>query len=87
MYKSYKEQFEQELKEIKDGGMWKDVGVLEGKQGAEVNIGGKDLLIFAPTIILDLLHQKNWASRHRGVKQFGFGEASVLGLSLVLHNP
>jgi hypothetical protein len=46
MYKIYKNQFEQELKEIKDGGMWKDVGVLEGKQGTEVLMGGKHLLNF-----------------------------------------
>jgi glycine C-acetyltransferase len=38
MYKNYQEQFKQELKEIKDSGMWKDVGVIEGKQGAEITI-------------------------------------------------
>ncbi len=38
MYKNYKEQFEQELNEIHESGMWKDVGVLEGKQGAEILI-------------------------------------------------
>jgi glycine C-acetyltransferase len=38
MYKNYQQQFEQEIQEIKDAGMWKDVGVIEGKQGAEINI-------------------------------------------------
>jgi len=38
MYTSYKQQFEIELQEIKDSGMWKDVGVLEGKQGTEIAV-------------------------------------------------
>ena len=38
MYKNFQQQFQDELKEIKDAGMWKDVGVLEGKQGAEISV-------------------------------------------------
>ena len=45
MYKNYKQQFEDELKEIKDAGMWKDVGVLEGKQGTEVKMGWQELCL------------------------------------------
>lgn len=38
MYKNYKQQFEQELQEIKASGMWKEVGVLESKQGTEIEV-------------------------------------------------
>ena len=38
MFKNYKQQFEAELEEIKDSGMWKEVGVLEGKQGTVIEV-------------------------------------------------
>ena len=38
MYKNYKEQFAGELKEIKESRMWKEEGVLEGKQGTTITI-------------------------------------------------
>ena len=78
MYKLYKGQFEQELKEIRDAGMWKDVGVLEGKQGAEVTMGGKILLNFCANNYLGLASSDELAQAAiEGVKKYGFGEASV----------
>ncbi len=78
MYKNYKQQFEDELKEIKDAGMWKDVGVLEGKQGTEVNMGGKVLLNFCANNYLGLASSDELAQAAiEGVKKYGFGEASV----------
>jgi glycine C-acetyltransferase len=78
MYKNYKRQFLDELKEIKDAGMWKDVGVLEGKQGAEVTMGGKTLLNFCANNYLGLASSEELAQAAiEGVRKYGFGEASV----------
>ncbi len=87
MYTNYKQQFEQELQEIKDGGMWKDVGVLDGKQGTEVSIGGKTLLNFCANNYLGLASSEELAEAAIvGVKKYGFGEASVrfiVGTSII----
>lgn len=78
MYKNYKSQFENELKEIKDSGMWKDVGVLQGKQGAEVLMDGKTLLNFCANNYLGLASSDDLAQAAiDGIKKYGFGEASV----------
>lgn len=78
MYKNYQKQFQDELKEIKEAGMWKDVGVLEGKQGTEVKMGGKDLLNFCANNYLGLASADELAQAAiEGVKKYGFGEASV----------
>jgi glycine C-acetyltransferase len=78
MFKNYQKQFQDELKEIRDAGMWKDVGVLEGKQGAEVTMGGKTLLNFCANNYLGLAnsHELTLAAKE-GVDRYGFGEASV----------
>lgn len=78
MYKQVQKQFQDELKEIKDAGMWKDVGILEGKQGTEVNMGGKSLLNFCANNYLGLASSDELAQAAiEGVKKYGFGEASV----------
>jgi glycine C-acetyltransferase len=86
MYINYKQQFTDELKEIKDAGMWKDVGVLEGKQGTEVKIrslaGARDeklkLFNFCANNYLGLASSDEVAKAAiDGVKKYGFGEASV----------
>ncbi len=78
MYQSYKEQFEKELQEIKDSGMWKEVGVLEGKQGSEILVEGKTLLNFCANNYLGLASSEELAEAAiTGVKKYGFGEASV----------
>lgn len=78
MYTNYKQQFEQELQEIKNGGMWKEVGVLEGTQGTEISIGGKTLLNFCANNYLGLASSEELAEAAiAGIKKYGFGEASV----------
>ena len=67
MYTQVKQQFENELKEIKDSGMWKDVGVLEGKQGTEVKMGGKTLLNFCANNYLGLASPDELAKAEGGV--------------------
>lgn len=78
MFSNYQKQFEDELKDIKDSGMWKDVGVLEGKQGTEVNMGGKTLLNFCANNYLGLAASNELAKAAKeGIDKYGFGEASV----------
>ncbi len=78
MYGNYKQQFEQELQEVKDSGMWKEVGVLESKQGTEILVGGKTLLNFCANNYLGLASSEELAQAAvEGVKKYGFGEASV----------
>jgi len=78
MFKNVKDQFEKELQEIRDGGMWKEEGVIEGKQGPEIKIGGKTLLNFCANNYLGLAASDELArSAKEGVDKYGFGEASV----------
>ena len=91
MFTNYKQQFENELKEIKDSGMWKEVGVLEGKQGVEIEIfkdkGSLDsardekpvrLVNFCANNYLGLASSDELAKAAKeGVDKYGFGEASV----------
>ncbi len=89
MYSSYKKQFETELSEIKESGMWKEVGVIEGKQGAEIMIKndkidmndmnkGQKHLNFCANNYLGLASSDELANvAKEGVDKYGFGEASV----------
>ncbi len=78
MYQNYKQQFENEIEEIKSAGMWKDVGVMEGKQGAEISVGGKTLLNFCANNYLGLASSDELAKAAKdGIEKYGFGEASV----------
>jgi glycine C-acetyltransferase len=78
MYKVYKEQFEQEIQEIKDAGTWKEEGVLETKQGTEIVANGKSLLNFCANNYLGLASSEELAKAAiDGVNKYGFGEASV----------
>src|SRR5258708_7872831 len=78
MYKNYQQQFKDELKEIREAGMWKEEKVIFGKQGAEIEVDGKKLLNFCGNNYLglasaDLLAQ----AAAEGVEKYGFGMASV----------
>ncbi len=78
MYTNYKQQFEKELKEIKDAGTWKEEGVLEGKQGTEIVANGKALLNFCANNYLGLASSDKLAEAAKlGIEKYGFGEASV----------
>ncbi|MBI4049402.1 MAG: glycine C-acetyltransferase [Candidatus Doudnabacteria bacterium] len=83
MFNNYKQQFDEELQEIKDSGMWKDVGVLEGKQGTEITItiddsNNRTLLNFCANNYLGLAGSEELAKAAKeGLDKYGFGEASV----------
>ena len=78
MYKDYNQQFEAELKEIREAGTWKEEGVIEGKQGTEIKVGGKTLLNFCANNYLGLASSNELAQAAiEGVQKYGFGMASV----------
>lgn len=78
MYNNVKQQFEDELKEIKDAGTWKEEGVLETKQGTEIVANGKALLNFCANNYLGLASSDELAKAAKeGIDKYGFGEASV----------
>ena len=78
MYKNYQQQFEDELKEIKDGGMWKEEKVITGFQGAEINVEGKMLLNFCGNNYLGLAGSQELIKLgEEGLQKYGFGMASV----------
>ncbi len=78
MFKNTKQQFENELKEIRESGMWKEEKVIDGKQGAEITVEGKTLLNFCGNNYLGLASTEKLAQAAiDGVKKFGYGMASV----------
>ena len=46
MFSTIRKQFEEEIAEMKAKGTFKEEGVLAGKQGAAISVGGKTLLNF-----------------------------------------
>lgn len=78
MYTNYKQQFEDELKEIKNGGMWKEEKVITGLQGAEILVEGKKLLNFCGNNYLGLAGSEDLIKLgQEGLEKYGFGMASV----------
>ena len=78
MYTNYKEQFENELQEIRQAGMEKVEKVISGKQSAEINVGGKMLLNFCANNYLGLASEPSVSDAARqSLDKNGFGMASV----------
>ena len=78
MFKRTKQQFIDEIKEIRDAGMYKDIGVLEGPQGTEIKVAGNTLLNFCSNNYLGLASSGEVAAAAvEGIKKYGFGMASV----------
>ncbi len=78
MFTNLKQQFEDELKEIRDDGMWKEEKVITGLQGAEIIVEGKKLLNFCGNNYLGLAGSKQMRDAAKeGLDKYGFGMASV----------
>lgn len=78
MFQNIKAQFEQELREIRAGGMYKEEGVLEGPQGTEITVAGKTVLNFCANNYLGLAADPRLAeAAAKGMQRYGFGMASV----------
>lgn len=78
MFANFKKQFEEELQAIRDEGMYKEEGALEGAQGTEIRVGGKTMLNFCANNYLGLAASEKIAEAAiAGIRQYGFGMASV----------
>ena len=78
MFSTIRKQFEEEIAEMKAKGTFKEEGVLAGKQGAEISVGGKSLLNFCANNYLGLASSDDLArAATEGMETYGFGMASV----------
>ncbi|PIR96068.1 MAG: glycine C-acetyltransferase [Candidatus Doudnabacteria bacterium CG10_big_fil_rev_8_21_14_0_10_42_18] len=78
MFSNIKQQFEEELKSIKEAGTWKEEWVLSSVQGAEIEAQGKKLLNFCANNYLGLASSDELVmAAIEGVKKYGYGMASV----------
>src|SRR3989344_964951 len=78
MFENIKEQFTNELAEMRENGTYKEEGVIEGAQGTEIKVSGKKLLNFCANNYLGLASNKELEEAAiAGVKKYGYGMASV----------
>ena len=78
MFNTTKKQFEDELAEIKQSGMWKEEKVITGLQGTEIEVDGKQLLNFCGNNYLGLAGSKEMQKQAKeAIDLYGFGMASV----------
>lgn len=78
MYEGYKDQFESELNQIRESGLFKKERVIESAQGAKITVGGKEVLNFCANNYLGLSNNQllKDAAKH-GLDEFGLGLSSV----------
>lgn len=80
--KKIKDFIDNDLQAIKNAGKFKVEKVIDGAQGTHVNVGGKDLIMFASNNYLGMAnHPKLVEAAKKGLDQYGFGTASVRFLS------
>ncbi len=78
MFDTTKKQFEDELADIKQSGMWKEEKVITGFQGAAIEVDGKKLLNFCGNNYLGLAGSEEMRTTAKeGIDRYGFGMASV----------
>lgn len=78
MFTNIKQQLEDEIREIKNSGMWKEEKVITGLQGAEIEVEGRKLLNFCGNNYLGLAGSQEMAKLAKeGLDTYGFGMASV----------
>ncbi len=78
MFTNIKKQFEDELRTLREAGMYKEEGVIEGMQGAEITVAGRTVLNFCANNYLGMAADSAVAEAAiGGIKKYGFGMASV----------
>ncbi len=78
MFTNYKSQFEKDLEDIHLAGTWKEEKTISGKQGAEIEVDGKQLLNFCGNNYLGLAGSEEMQTAAAdGLERYGFGMASV----------
>ncbi len=80
--KKIKDFIDNDLQAIKDAGKFKVEKVINGAQDTHVNVGGRDLVMFASNNYLGMAnHPTLVEAAKNGLDQYGFGTASVRFLS------
>jgi glycine C-acetyltransferase len=78
MFSHLKDQFADELKAIRASGMYKEEGILESEQGAEITVNGRKLLNFCANNYLGLAGSAQLRELAKeAIDKYGFGMASV----------
>jgi glycine C-acetyltransferase len=78
MYGNFKDHLQKELKAIEENGLFKRERVITTKQGAVVNVNGKEVIIFCANNYLGLsAHPKVVEAAHRVLDSHGYGMSSV----------
>ena len=78
MYGEVRKRLENELGEIREAGLWKGERVIEGPQGAQVAVGGREVLNFCANNYLGLANDPALIrAAQAGLARWGFGLASV----------
>lgn len=72
------QQFEQEISEIRQAGLYKRERIIESAQSSHIAVGGKDVLNFCANNYLGLAnHPELLRAAKHGIDEFGLGLASV----------
>jgi glycine C-acetyltransferase len=78
MYGAVRERLRAELEEIRSGGLWKEERVIQGPQGPQVAVAGRDVLNFCANNYLGLAGDPALIRAAReGLERWGLGLASV----------
>ncbi len=78
MFNNYKDQFQKDLADIREQGMYKEEKSISSLQGAEIDVDGKKLLNFCSNNYLGLASSPLLAQAAKaGIDRYGFGMASV----------
>ncbi len=79
MYGKIKEELSEQLQSIRDDGLYKEERIIQGIQGAEIQVkGGKKVINFCANNYLGLSsHPKVIEAAHRTLDQWGYGMSSV----------
>jgi len=78
MYDALKSVLEPQLKEIKDGGLWKEEWEILSSQGAEIEVKGGRVINFCANNYLGLAdHPRVVAAARESMGRYGYGTASV----------
>ena len=78
MYGEARTRLQAELDEIREAGLWKGERVIQGPQGAQVAVAGREVLNFCANNYLGLANDPGLIrAAQEGLARWGFGMASV----------
>ncbi|MBN1233682.1 MAG: glycine C-acetyltransferase [Candidatus Coatesbacteria bacterium] len=78
MYGKIKQNLTEELKKIREAGLYKEERIIQSKQGAEIEVNGKKVLNFCMNNYLGLAnHPRVLKGAKEALKRWGYGMSSV----------